>query len=167
MASSSTPLATTVRSSNSVSYTQTDSGSHGYWQTSGYTHYYSCGFLHLFTCSRWVDTSHPVYGQMYLSNHTDTTTSYRRDYTGSFSLDVDLLTLGGDALADLNDDGILGFAMQMTGDAMLREAYLVLDVAPKSPAADVPEPAILALLSPALVGLAVSRRKHTHKIGAQ
>ena len=153
IASPSTLVASSVTSSSTSAYAHVDSSNPGYWVSSGYNHSYRCGFLHLRTCHEWIDTSHAVYGSQYTSNYQDTTLRVLNDYTGSFVLDIDLLALGGDALGDLMDDGILGLGLSMAGSAILNDATLVLDVTQNSISATVPEPGVLWLLVLALGGL--------------
>lgn len=161
--SPSTSLSSTSASSAVNSYRTSDGGSYGYWQSSGYSYVSSslgCGFLWLSPCYSWRDTSHSVPGAIYSSNHQETTITYKNDYTGSFSLDIDLKNVGGNSFADLSNTGVLGFMMRMNGNAILNSATMTLDVT--ALVAQVPEPGMFEMLGIglALITLVASRRQY-------
>lgn len=140
--SAATALSGVTSSSSTNTFMSYDGGYSGYYQ------YYSCGN---YTCSYWVP------GAEYFTNHSDTLTRYYNDYSGNFSLEIDLFTLGGDALNNFLQTGVLPFTMTMNGNALLTGAALNLEVTQVNMNA-VPEPGILALMGLGLIAAGWSRR---------
>lgn len=144
--SAATALSAATSSPSNSTFTSYDGGYSGYYQS----YSYSCGNSTCYS-SYWVS------GTEYFTNHSDTLTRYYNDYSGNFGLEIDLFTLGGDALNDFLQTGMLPFTMTMNGNALLTGAALNLDVTQVNMSA-VPEPGTLALLGLGLAAVGWSRR---------